>query len=99
MRLNKWTGLALGSFLLAGAATASAQVVVQVRPPHAVIERRGHPPERGYIWTPGYQRWDGNRYNWVGGQWQRPPRANAHWVPARWVRHGNHWEFQEGHWR
>jgi len=67
------------------AVTAWSQVVVQVRPPRSVIERRTPSPGPGYVWTPGYQRWDGNHYSWVPGTWERAPRAHAHWVPNRWV--------------
>ena len=99
MRFIKLTGLVLGSLLLVNAAPAAAQVIVQVRPPHAFVERRGLPPGRGYVWVPGYQRWDGRVYVWTPGQWRRPPRPHAHWVPGRWVRHGHVWEFREGYWR
>jgi hypothetical protein len=99
MRFNKWTGLALGSFILFNAASATAQVFVPVRPPHAVVQRRGPSPGRGFVWTPGYQRWDGRRYVWTPGLWQRPPRPNARWVPYRWDRRGRGWEFRGGYWR
>jgi len=99
MRFTKWMGLVLGSFILASAASAAAQVVVQVRPPRPIVERRGPAPGRGYVWVPGYQRWNGRGYVWAPGQWQRPPRAHAHWVQGRWVRHGHGWEFREGYWR
>jgi len=47
MRFIKLTGLVLGSLLLVNAASAAAQVIVQVRPPRAFVERRGHPPGPG----------------------------------------------------
>ena len=99
MRFIKLTGLVLGSLLLVNAASAAAQVIVQVRPPHAFVERRGHPPGPGYVWVPGYQRWDGRGYVWTPGQWRRPPRPHAHWVPSRWVKHGHVWQFREGYWQ
>src|SRR5262245_61896596 len=99
MRFNKWTGLVLGSFILAGAASVDAQVIVQVPPPHPIVERRGPRPGRGFVWVPGYQRWGGRRYVWVPGQWQRPPRPFSRWVPGRWVRHGRGWEFRGAYWR
>jgi hypothetical protein len=99
MRLTKWTNLVLGCFILAGAASASAQVVVQLRPPRDVVERRSAPPGPGYVWVQGYQRWDGHGYVWVPGEWQRPPREHARWERHRWVKHGRDWEFREGHWR
>jgi hypothetical protein len=100
MRSVKWTGLILGILIGVSAVTASAQgIVVQVRPPGAIVERHGRAPGRGYVWVPGYQRWDGRSYGWVPGRWVVPPRPHARWVPNRWVRHGNGWAFREGRWR
>ena len=76
-----------------------AQVVVRVAPPRAVVETRASAPGPGYIWTPGYQRWDGRAYVWVPGAWMRPPRPHARWVAARWVHRGGGWVLVEGHWR
>lgn len=80
-------------------AVASAQVVVQVGPPAPIVERRPPPPDRSYVWVDGYHRWDGGRYVWVPGRWDRPPHPGAHWVAHRWEhRHGG-WVMVEGHWR
>ena len=87
---------AMGGMLAAG---AMADVVVRIAPPRPRVERRGRPPGRGYIWTPGYQRWDGRVYVWSPGQWVQPPRRNARWVPAHWVKRHHEWMFVEGHWR
>ena len=78
---------------------SAADIVVRVAPPRPLVERRVAPPGRGYIWTPGYHRWDGRAYAWTPGAWVRPPRPRAHWVPSHWVRHGHEWRFVEGHWR
>jgi len=88
--------------LLAGALAAGAfaeEVIIRVGPPHPVYERRIPPPGPGYYWTPGYHRWDGNRYVWVGGRWVLPPRHHAHWERAHYVRRHGGWVFVEGHWR
>jgi hypothetical protein len=88
---------ALGLMLAIGA--ANAQVYVQVGPPRPLVERRIPVPGPGYIWTPGYHRWDGRAYVWTPGAWVLPPRPRAHWVAARWEhRHGG-WFLVEGHWR
>ena len=59
------------------------------------------PPARhGYVWAPGYWRWDGRRHVWVGGtwirarpgyryvqpRWERGPRGDWHMRPYRWDR-------------
>jgi hypothetical protein len=81
------------------ASAMAADIVVRVAPPRSRVERRIPAPGRGYVWTPGYHRWDGRAYVWSPGAWVMPPRAHARWVPARWVRRGHEWVFMEGHWR
>lgn len=56
-------------------------------------------PGPGYVWMPGYYRWDGHRYYWVAGKWTVPPRGRRAWVPGRWVRRGGVHIWTEGRWR
>jgi WXXGXW repeat (2 copies) len=86
-----------GAFLAVGA--ANAEVVVQVGPPRPLVERRVPAPGPGYVWTPGYHRWDGHAYAWTAGTWVQPPHPHAHWVAHRWVHRNGGWVMVEGHWR
>ena len=99
MRKALATAVLAASFAAVMPTLASAQVYVRVRPPAPVYERRGPLPGRGYVWHPGYQRWDGARYVWVPGSYVIAPRPRARWVPGGWVysRHGYRW--REGYWR
>lgn len=95
-------GLALGALAYAPASQASPHVSVGVRigvPPPPVRVVRAPPPRRGYIWAPGYWRWEAraHRHVWVDGYWVRA-RPGHHYRPARWVRDGRDWRFQRGHW-
>jgi opacity protein-like surface antigen len=76
-----------------------AQVVVRVGPPAPIVERRPPPPGREYVWIDGYHRWDGGRYVWTPGRWDRPPHPGAHWVAHRWEHRRNGYVLVEGHWR
>lgn len=77
----------------------AADVIVRVAPPRPVVETRVPAPGPGYVWTPGYHRWDGHAYGWVPGGWVRPPRPHSHWVAHHWEhRHGGY-VMVEGHWR
>jgi hypothetical protein len=78
---------------------AAADIVVRIAPPRVVIEKRTPSPGRTYVWTSGYDRWDGNAYSWNAGTWQQPPRPGAHWVAHRWNHQKDGWVFAEGHWR
>ena len=88
--------------LLSGIGCAShgrAVVYVPSRPPLGMRETIVVSPGPGYVWIPGYHRWDRGNYVWVQGRWDRPPRTHARWVPGRW-RHNRHgWFWVEGHWR
>jgi hypothetical protein len=97
MLARKFVGLIFAGLLTVGGATA--EVVVRIGPPHAVVERRGPAPGRGYIWVPGYHNWNGNSHVWVPGRWEQPPRARARWVPHHWVKRRGGWVLVEGHWR
>ena len=80
-------------------AASYAQVLVRVGPPAPIVERRGPAPGPGYVWIDGYHRYEGGRYVWTPGRWDRPPHPGARWEAARWEhRHGGY-VFHEGHWR
>jgi hypothetical protein len=55
------------------------------------------PPRSGYIWAPGYWRWEGRRHVWMDGHWQME-RPGHYWVAERWVQEGRHWRMEPGHW-
>ena len=80
-------------------AASYAQVVIRVGPPPVIVEHPGPAPGAGFIWIGGFHRWDGARYVWVPGHYERPPHPGARWVAHRWVHRGDHWEMREGHWR
>jgi WXXGXW repeat (2 copies) len=75
------------------------EVYVRVAPPRAIVETRPARPAAGYIWTPGYHRWDGHAHVWVAGAWVQPPRPHAVWVPHKWVHRHDGYVLVEGHWR
>ena len=87
--------VAATGLIAAGGASAAVNIDIDIAPPAArVIEVP--PPRRGYVWAPGYWRWEGHRHVWVDGRWIHE-RRGRHWVPAHWeARHGR-WHFEEGH--
>lgn len=90
-----------GLMFSATSLTASAQVVIRVRPPEPIVEvvpaqPADHP---NYAWHPGYYRWDGAAYVWVKGTYVEAPRAHDVWVEGHWVADGDGWAWREGHWK
>jgi hypothetical protein len=103
--LRKLAAVAALGVAFAGAfhvphADAREYVVVTrgVAPPPPRFERVP-PPRRGFVWVPGFWRWDGyaHRHVWVGGHWVRA-RPGYRYVPARWERVGPGWRFHGGYW-
>lgn len=80
--------------------TALAQVdfslVIGNAPPPPRFESLP-PPRHGYVWAPGYWRWDGHRHAWVAGHWLRE-RQGYRYYPSEWVRVDNGWGWREGGW-
>lgn len=91
--------LAFASVVLTAGTAMNAQVVVRVGPPAPIVETRPVAPGAGYVWTPGYHRWDGNRYVWAPGAYVMPPRPHAVWVPHHYVRRRGGYVLVEGRWR
>ena len=94
--------LMVGGLLLAiGAATApapsqAAELIIGMAPPAARVEV-APAVRRGYVWSPGYWRWNGYRHVWVGGYWVRE-RPGWYWRPAHWVAYGPRWHYVPGYW-
>jgi hypothetical protein len=64
-------------------------------PPPFAIE--APPPRPGYVWAPGFWRWEGHRHVWVGGHFMRE-RRGYHWAPDHWKEHGGRYHYERGHW-
>lgn len=95
-------GLAVAGLGHAPAAAAHTQVSIGVSigvPPPPPRHERLPPPRVGYVWAPGYWRWNApaRRHVWVRGYWIRA-RSGRHYRPAHWERHGHDWRFRDGGW-
>ena len=90
---------ALVAVLLLGStvpASAAIGIEVEIAPPPVptvVVPA----PRAGFVWAPGYWRWDGQRHVWAEGRWIRA-RPGFHWVPEHWVPRRGHYRFVQGHW-
>lgn len=93
--------LLVSGFVLGSVATAQAapRVYVHIGPPAPIVQVRPVAPGAGYVWAPGYYRWNQRTYDWTPGQWVRPPRRHEVWVAPQWVHTRNGWYMVPGHWR
>ena len=100
--MNRWREMAvIASFATVSVWSApsfAARVEVEIAPPPPQYEVVP-PPRAGYVWAPGYWRWDDehHRHAWVGGEYIHE-RHGEHWVPHRWSEHDGRWHFEDGHW-
>ena len=103
--MMRWREIAaIGSFAAAtglsasGAFAASVAVDIDIAPPPPRYEVVP-PPRVGYVWTPGYWRWDAPHHHhvWINGRYVHE-RHGEHWVAHRWSEHDGRWRFNDGHW-
>ena len=92
--------LALVLGAMAGMHTTTAQAAIgidiDVAPPAPRVIV-APPPRVGFVWAPGYWRWDGGRHVWHEGYWVHE-RKGYHWVPDNWESRGGHYHYNRGHW-
>jgi hypothetical protein len=96
---------------LAAAFVITTGCTVGVRSGDAEFEVNGPPPEAfeadvvvgqpgaDYVWVPGRYDWHGSRYEWVKGNWSRPPHAHAVWEAPRYEKRGEKHIYHPGRWR
>lgn len=79
--------------------TQPSQVVVVQAPPVVQQEAVSARPSSDHTWIAGYWTWRNNRYEWIAGRWELPPRSSAVWVAPRWERLSDGtYRFYEGYW-
>lgn len=80
-------------------APAAAQgLSIQIgSPPPAPIYEVAPAPRAGYVWAPGYYRYDNGRYVWTAGRWMTE-RHGYRWVNDRWEHGPNGWYHVAGRW-
>jgi hypothetical protein len=90
--------VALALAALTASACAPHRLYVRVGPPAPIVEASYAAPGPGYVWIPGYHRWDGSAYVWVSGRWTLSPRHHRAWVRGHWVESRHGWYWVEGYW-
>ena len=78
-------------------ASAQASLNISIGAPPPPIYEAVPPARAGYVWAPGYWRWEHERHVWVAGRWMEA-RRGYHWVPDRWDHDHDGWRHRDGHW-
>jgi len=100
MRKRLFAIVLAAAAITAGSAFAQVNVFIGTPPPAPRVEVIPA-PRAGYVWAPGFWRWDNGHHVWAGGHWIEARRGQR-WVPDHWVqyRDGNRdgWRHDAGHW-
>lgn len=89
--------VALGLGATSLPAFAEVRVVIRAAPPPMQVEEV--PTARhGYLWAPGFWRWQNRQHVWTKGHWERERRGQRY-EPARWEQHDNRYRFAPGRWQ
>ena len=92
------SALVAPAILSPAAAQSSMNLGISIGvPPPAPVYAAAPVPRAGYVWAPGYWRWEGERHVWAPGRWIAE-RRGYHWVPDRWEHHGRDYAHMRGHW-
>jgi hypothetical protein len=90
-------GIASAGAVYAPSAEAlQVAIGINVAPPAPVYEAVP-PPRPGYVWAPGYWRWEGHRHVWTRGYWI-PARPGFVYHRAYWGHYRDGWRFHRGYW-
>ena len=73
------------------------EIIVRSQPPPEPVEAVPMSPGPGYIWIRGHWAWRHERWDFVGGRWDRVAQPGRAWMPGQWVARGNGWVWVEGH--
>jgi hypothetical protein len=74
----------------------AADIYVRTAPPPP-REERVPEARRGYVWTPGYWNWRGNKHVWTKGTWVRERKGYVY-RPHEWVERDGRWNLRRGRW-
>lgn len=77
-------------------AQTEVSIVVSNAPPPLRFESLP-PPRSGYVWAPGYWRWNGHRYIWRTGHWEVLRQGYQYQTPV-WHEYREGWRFEPGGW-
>lgn len=82
-----------GWYVVSGPSRGDYITVAPPPPRYEVIPA----PRPGFVWSPGYWDWRGNRHEWIGGNWIAS-RPGYVYTQPRWAQRDGHWYREEARW-
>lgn len=95
---NLAASLALVAALACAGGMTVGIVYAERRPPPDRVEVIVASPGTGYVWVPGYWRWERNDYHWNRGRWVRAQHGHHRWMPGHWEKSRHGWYWVDGRW-
>jgi hypothetical protein len=87
---------AIGAVSLPLPSAAAVDISVNIAPPAPRYEVVPG-PRAGYVWVPGHWQWNGRRYYWTAGFWERGRPGYAFHRPE-WVQRDGRWHYEARRW-
>jgi hypothetical protein len=95
----KWLVSAVAATaMMAVPAFSQVGIYIGQAPPPVRYEVVTRSPGEGYSWIGGYWGYNGGRYTWVQGRWEKQPYAGAYWSHPHYDHYKQGWQIHEGHW-
>ena len=91
------TYIIIAAFICGLSLSSCGPTQVVASRPADVIYTRPPAPGEGYIWINGDWYWNGGRYEWREGRWDRP-RPGRIWHDGSWYQTRRGWRWNRGHW-
>ncbi|MBN1252838.1 MAG: YXWGXW repeat-containing protein [Bacteroidales bacterium] len=103
--MRKLIIILLFSFLGFSISTDANAQFVKEKPSHPkqIRVRAKHPKpseSNDWVWVPGHWKWKAksNKYDWVKGDWKKPPKNKKNWIEGNWKKEKKGWVWNEGRW-
>ncbi len=88
--------LCADQMLFAQQAAVTSPAIIQTPPPQQEFITAA--PSAQAVWVPGAWERTPDQWNWVSGQWVKPPFSRAYWISGYWQHAGGQYQWEPAHW-
>ncbi len=83
--------------LIAFVYSCAGVVYIPEPPPPLKTEIKTAKPGPNAVWIDGHWKWNGHKYVWKPGYWEKNPRGT--WVPGHYTKRSRGHVWVPGHWK